>query len=65
MTISGRLLLLEVGDDTTFGKVTQLVKRYDTVTVDHTEQAEELLVVFFPPPPEDSKMKELGHRELP
>jgi hypothetical protein len=44
---------LKSGDDTAFGKVPQLVRRDGTATVDHAEQAEELLITFFPPLPED------------
>jgi hypothetical protein len=42
---------LKSGDDAAFGKVPQLVRADGTVTVDHREQAEELLSKFFPPLP--------------
>lgn len=44
---------LKSGDDSAFGKVPQLIRADGTTTVDHTEQAEELLTKFFPPLPDD------------
>ena len=39
---------LKSSGDAAFGKVPQLVRADGTVTVDHSEQAEELLTTFFP-----------------
>ena len=44
---------LKSGDESAFGRVPQLVRTDGTTTVDHTEQAEELLSKFFPPLPHD------------
>ena len=44
---------LKSGDDSAFGKVPQLIRTDGTTTVNHTEQAEELLTKFFPPLPDD------------
>jgi ribonuclease HI/exonuclease III len=44
---------LKSGDDSAFGKVPQLIRANGTTTVDHSEQAEELLTKFFPPLPDD------------
>ncbi len=44
---------LKSGDDSAFGKVPQLIRANGTTTVNHTEQAEELLTKFFPPLPDD------------
>ena len=42
---------LKSSGDAAFGKVPQLVRADGTITVDHSEQAEELLTTFFPPLP--------------
>ena len=44
---------LKSGNETAFGSIPQLVRRDETVTSSHQEQAEELLSTFFPPLPED------------
>src|SRR5258706_4875561 len=44
---------LKSGDDSAFGKVPQLIRADRTTTIDHTEQAEELLTNFLPPLPND------------
>ena len=44
---------LKSGDDSAFGKVPPLIRADGTTTIDHTEQAEELLTKFFPPLPDD------------
>ena len=43
---------LKSGDDTTFGRIPQLVRADGTSTADHREQAEELLTRFFPALPD-------------
>ena len=44
---------LKSGNDSAFGKVPQLIRADGTTTIDHIEQAEELLAKFFPPLPDD------------
>jgi hypothetical protein len=44
---------LKSGDESAFGKVPQLIRTDGTATVDHREQAEELLSKVFPPLPDD------------
>jgi exonuclease III len=44
---------LKSGDESAFGRVPQLIRTDGTTTVDHIEQAEELLSKFFPPLPHD------------
>ena len=51
---------LKSGDESAFGKVPQLTRTDGTTTVDHKEQAEELLSKFFPPLPDD--IDEVGPR---
>lgn len=44
---------LKQGEDTAFGKVSQIVRADGISTTDHKEQAEELIATFFPPLPDN------------
>ncbi len=56
---------LKSGDESAFGKISQLVRSDGTTTADQKEQAEELLTKFFPPLPENIDDKGVRPQRAP